>query len=661
MKLFMFFLVCIFLISTATADVQFNESTGWANTSYINTREQQATGYNILEWTPSDAVSHWTFDEGSGTTAHDENETNNNDGTLEGNAAWNSTIKRYGTYSVYFDGTDDDVLISSAESLNLTDTFTISVWIYPTATKSAFVYQKTGIGTYGKWSIYQDFGTYAFHYNENAGSISFGACSINTWSYLSITYNKSEGKMRSYKNGTLLNTVDYSTSIDTYDSSLLIGQYSSWDFNGYIDEFRIYNYSLSNPEINQTRDNEHVTSGNVTHWHNMNIGYQGSQFKFLFNNDTSSFLEGWVSADNSTWYQVTDNMTNDTLTNIPAAYKNQTQYIKAILKGNGTSSPELIESVITTEASTADTAPNITSYAPTTPNSTYENVASTYNATINQSDSNNEWLINGTIKEWDNATDSPEYTNSTWLNGNYNLTLISHNASDHLLTDSQTWIITVLFNSVDINVTYSDRTNLSYNIIWNVTNITPGTQHWNVSWSATDAGNTYYFRYWNDTYIGINQTATSLNETLWFNSSTLLPEGVYYLSETEALSADTKFEYWTGSTWVEDEAQYYLWFTCFWWTAECANAEQADSQASLKIINNGTASGAPKMKLNESAPAGIRIFVDDDNSFAGAVELSNTYQEVSTSLSQDENVTLWAWANLSGADNWEFETYATEE
>ena len=132
-------------------------------------------------------------------------------------------------------------------------------------------------------------------------------------------------------------------------------------------------------------------------------------------------------------------------------------------------------------------------------------------------------------------------------------------------------------------------------------------------------------------------------------------------AEQGAGAPDTKFEYWTGSAWVEDDAQYYLWFSCFWYTPECANAEQSDSQTTLKIINNGTASGTPKMKLNESAPSGIRIFIDDDNTFADAVELTNTYQAVSTSINQDANITLWAWANLSGAPAWEFETYAIVE
>lgn len=133
------------------------------------------------------------------------------------------------------------------------------------------------------------------------------------------------------------------------------------------------------------------------------------------------------------------------------------------------------------------------------------------------------------------------------------------------------------------------------------------------------------------------------------------------VGDEQSNAPDTKFEYWTGSAWDEGPAYYYLWFTCYWYTAECANAEQGDSQATLKITNNGSLSGTPKMKLNESEPAGINIYVDDDNTFSGAVHLTDSYQAVSTELEAGSNVTLWAWATLAGADDWEFETYATVE
>jgi hypothetical protein len=140
------------------------------------------------------------------------------------------------------------------------------------------------------------------------------------------------------------------------------------------------------------------------------------------------------------------------------------------------------------------------------------------------------------------------------------------------------------------------------------------------------------------------------------------PLGVGYDIGAYEYAIDTLFEYYNGTGWQEGEAYYYLWFTCFWYTAECANAEQSDGQGTLRITNNGTESGShTKMKLNESAPEGIEIYVDDDNTFAGAIKLNTTYQVVGGALAPSENDTFWAWANLSGASAWEFETYAIVE
>jgi len=181
-------------------------------------------------------------------------------------------------------------------------------------------------------------------------------------------------------------------------------------------------------------------------------------------------------------------------------------------------------------AAGGDTAPNIDSYAPSTPNSTYENVAATYNATIDQGTSNNEWLINGTHKEWDNATDSPEYTNSTWVPGVYNLTLISHNSTDHDLTDSQTWIVTVLINNFDFNVTYWNPDSGGLVTTFEISNITAG---WDkniyVLLNDTNANYLYNVTYSNGTYVD-SATATYENESL--NFSIPLVEDSYNITET---------------------------------------------------------------------------------------------------------------------------------
>jgi len=218
--------------------------------------------------------------------------------------------------------------------------------------------------------------------------------------------------------------------------------------------------------------------------------------------------------------------------------------------------------------------------------------------------------------------------------------------------------------SIDVNVTEWNPSSSGLVATNNITNISATVDTINILLNVTRDTWNYNLTYSNGTEIS-NQTATSTNESL--NFSIPLVEDSYNITESSTGAADTKFEYWTGSAWVEDEAQYYLWFTCFWWTSGypdgvAPNAEQSSGQPSLKIINNGSAAGTPKMKLNESAPANVKVFVDDDNTYAGSVELTDTYQAVSTSLSATENVTIWAWVNLTGPTSlWEFEVYAINE
>ena len=123
------------------------------------------------------------------------------------------------------------------------------------------------------------------------------------------------------------------------------------------------------------------------------------------------------------------------------------------------------------------------------------------------------------------------------------------NTVNYTANISQTLSYLMSNGSFDIISTYENRSNLSYNVIFNVSNITNGLTYWNISWSLTDAGNTYYLRYNNGSYVGINKTATVNNETLWFNSSTLLPEGIYFISETESSLPQTA---WNISGYILD-------------------------------------------------------------------------------------------------------------
>lgn len=195
--------------------------------------------------------------------------------------------------------------------------------------------------------------------------------------------------------------------------------------------------------------------------------------------------------------------------------------------------------------------------------------------------------------------------------------------------------------TVDINITYWNPGSGGLVATYNITNITVEVSSINILLNVTRDTWKYTLTYSNDTEIS-NQTATYENESL--NFSIPLVEDSYNITESSTGAADTLFEYWTGSAWQEGPSYYYLWFDCFWWTSGypdgvAPNAEQSDSQPTLKVENNGSAAGTTKMKLSENPPATIRVFVDIDNTF-------NSSDGASEGESIEYNDTNWA--SLSG-------------
>src|SRR6056297_2697439 len=100
---------------------------------------------------PTDYVSYYDFNTGSGSTLYDQNETNNNDGTING-MTWSTDYPTYGTsdygspYSGSFDGTNDYVSISNLK-LGGSDgsgdaDFSLSFWLKTSETGTIPVLDK---------------------------------------------------------------------------------------------------------------------------------------------------------------------------------------------------------------------------------------------------------------------------------------------------------------------------------------------------------------------------------------------------------------------------------------------------------------------------------------------------------------------------------------
>jgi len=196
-------------------------------------------------------VGYWNFDEGSGTSIKDSSG-NNNDGMVSG-AGW-ADGKIGGALN--FDGSDDYVSIPNNSSLNINGAFTVSTW-FKTTTSSKRILVKEGAGNKTNYSLqvaasgYLEGGVYD---GVNNPSFANTARRVNDgdWHFATLVrdgvskiYLYVDGLMQSANDTTVGNTI-------TNSSPFIIGKRysaSGVEFNGSIDEPKIYNYARSAEEI----------------------------------------------------------------------------------------------------------------------------------------------------------------------------------------------------------------------------------------------------------------------------------------------------------------------------------------------------------------------------------------------------------------------------
>jgi glucose/arabinose dehydrogenase/fibronectin type 3 domain-containing protein len=200
--------------------------------------------------TPAGLVGAWAFNEGMGTTAADSSG-NGNTGTITA-GTW-TTLGRYGN-ALSFNGSSSIVQVPNAASLNFTAGITMSAWIRPAATQN-------------DWKTVMQRQTDAWFLNASTsagplrpgGGGTFGgstdyvagptASPVGAWTHLAFTYDGS--MMRLYVNGTQVASRAEGGAIQSVTNPLWIGGNQPYGeyFNGLIDEARVYNRALAQPEI----------------------------------------------------------------------------------------------------------------------------------------------------------------------------------------------------------------------------------------------------------------------------------------------------------------------------------------------------------------------------------------------------------------------------
>jgi hypothetical protein len=158
-----------------------------------------------------------------------------------GNAQVSTTQAKFGTTSMAFDGTGDNLLVKRNNFFDFgTGDFTVEVWVYfnSVASIQTFVtnYQNSSNGWGLQWR--SDTGAWNFFNGDTALVTYTNTPSTGTWIHAAVARSGTSLKM--FINGTQVGSVTNSTNISGTTTDLTVGSLgSSQYFNGYMDDMRI--------------------------------------------------------------------------------------------------------------------------------------------------------------------------------------------------------------------------------------------------------------------------------------------------------------------------------------------------------------------------------------------------------------------------------------
>jgi len=247
-----------------------------------------------------------------------------------------------GIYSSYaqqgeaidFDGSNDGVQIANSTDLqaNLTGNLTIEMWINPdnfSINRSPFSKAYGGEGAINILTSGEPVFYYGATSGANSGSYETVASNITltagTWTHIAMVRDIIAEEAYWYENGVLTNTVSISMVPKAGTLPLLIGDGYSSNFDGKLDEVRVWNKALSQKEI-EFRKNRSVTApiNNLVLNFNCNQGIGGGDntsitvlenisnypttatlTNMTLNGSASNFVAGTSNIGNTQYYELT--------------------------------------------------------------------------------------------------------------------------------------------------------------------------------------------------------------------------------------------------------------------------------------------------------------------------------------------------------------------
>ncbi|MBW7989653.1 MAG: LamG domain-containing protein [Planctomycetes bacterium] len=207
--------------------------------------------------TDSSLIGWWKFDEGSGTIALD-NSGYGNHGTFTGDPQW---VTGYDGYALEFDGSGDFLDCGANPSLKISDAVSITAWI---KVGNVGIDHKIGGNQDGanggyKMSMYSN-NRVEFEIRTSGNSATLnrdvsGGTEImeDVWYHVAGVYSQGDGYIRTYVNGNLDRQLATTEELGASPGTFYIGcepsNTGSANFNGVMDDVRLYNKAITQDEI----------------------------------------------------------------------------------------------------------------------------------------------------------------------------------------------------------------------------------------------------------------------------------------------------------------------------------------------------------------------------------------------------------------------------
>lgn len=207
-------------------------------------------------------VGHWKFDELSGTTVYDFSG-NQNNGVLGTTTRVSATSSCPVSFCASFNGTSSSLTVPDNTTLDISGQFTLAAWVRWDQFKNHGIIAQKGTGAdanvmnYGIVSSVGNQITGSISTATTSNSVSYTSASIlstNTWHHIAFVADGST--LTLYVNGVSRATQQQLIQPRANANPFLISSpYSSYSFDGAIDDVRLYNRALNTNEINALAKN----------------------------------------------------------------------------------------------------------------------------------------------------------------------------------------------------------------------------------------------------------------------------------------------------------------------------------------------------------------------------------------------------------------------